>query len=244
MARVKVTTAETHPTTTTPAPIAVPTPAEVFPTPDTVPARVALGTAQAETLPPPEKLVSVLENADREAARDHAQNQVFGSANAAEEVPIDPRFAFVEERVFAPIDFGTVYDVIEGWLRLGERRTEEAFIRKAHEEGPDMLQQATRLYLQAKLAREKWEKENDVMFGAMREQASEVLEAEKASGKRKKAITEADVDAKCAALFPDQYRAQEIKRRKAKLTEDALSKLVEVCGVRCRHLDTMMHKLR
>lgn len=203
----------------------------------------------ANVAPDAMKLVTELEKADAQAATDAARAAIGlpeGPAYAVGPNPTDllEGFLGIQTRVFAAIDFNAEYDAIEAWIKLGDKRTEEAFIRKLHEESADMLQRAHRLYTQAKLAREKWEAENAVVFGAMREQASEVLEQEKASGKRKKAITEADVDGKCAAMFPDAYVSQEIRRKKAKATEDSLKFLVETCGVRARHLDTMMHKLR
>jgi hypothetical protein len=186
------------------------------------------------------KLVEELEKADKEAATAKARSVVFGSANAAVEKPIDPRYPIVVERTFAPRDWNELFDRIDAWLELGDKRSEKAFVRKGLEQGPALVRDAFGAYLQIKQVREDWELRNDVVLGCMREQANEVLQAEKNRGVRSKAITEADVDKKVAQMFPDEHAEQESKRRKYKLVEDRAKHYVEVATLRCRVLDTLL----
>jgi hypothetical protein len=190
------------------------------------------------------QLVKELETADKEVAKEKARAIVFESANAAFEKPMDARFEKIVERTFAPKDWSLFQDKLDAWMELGDRRTEEAFIRKAHEEGPSIVREGYACYLQIRLARETWERENDVILGAMREQATEALQGEKDRGARNKTITEADIVAKCSTSFPDEWPRQESKRLKYKLTEDRAKHDVEDAILRCRHLDTMMSRLR
>lgn len=189
-------------------------------------------------------LVSALEESDKEEAITKARAIVFDSANAAMEMPLDPRFIKIVERTFAPIDWDKAFTKLEAWLELGDRRTEEAFIRKAHEQGPAIVRELYGCYLQIRLTRESWEKDNDVVLGTIRAEATKALQAEKDRGARNKTITEADIIGQCARMFPDEWPKQEQKRLKYKLTEDRAKHDVEVATLRCRHLDSMLTRLR
>lgn len=189
-------------------------------------------------------LSSVIAEADKEAAIEQARQVHFDNANRAVEREIDPRYPAVVQRVFRPMEWTDVLDRYDAWLELGEKRTEEGFIRKAHEMGPRLVQDLFDCYAQVRLARETWELENDVVFGDMREQATKCLEVEKERKIRTKTITEKDVDQKCAAMFPDEWARQESKRLRMKLTEDRTKFAIENAQTRQRVLDSMMSKLR
>lgn len=192
----------------------------------------------------PVSLVEAIESADKQTATEGARAIVFESMNAAKEKPIDDRFPLIVERTFASISWNDVFDAFEAWMQLGDRRTEEGFIRKAHEEGPAMIRSVFQAYVQIKHAREKWELENDVVLGGMREEASKALQAEKDRGQRSKAITEADITKAMATMFPDEHARQESRRLQYKLVEDSAKHDVEVATIRCRHLDSMLNRLR
>lgn len=189
-------------------------------------------------------LTGELEKADKQLAIDHARGLLFDSANRAAEKPIDDRYPALVERAFAPIDWGAIMDEFEAWNSLGIARTSEQFIRKAHEEGPEIIRKLYDVYLQVKFAREKWELENDVVLGGMREAANDALQGEKARGVRSKAITEADIEKQVATMFPDEWAKQESRRKQYKATEDRAKHNVEVANARQKTLDTMMNRLR
>lgn len=190
------------------------------------------------------KLDEVVQKADTEAKAERARAVVFDSANRDEEKEPDPRLPPLVSRVFAPKDWEKALDRFDEWRSLGERRTEEAFIRRAHELGPDVLMELYDCYFQVKAAREEWELQNDSLFGDMREQATQLLQDEKDRKIRSKAITEKDVDSKCAAIFQDEWTRQQMKRSRMEMVEARMKACIEVATVRCRHLDTMMGKLR
>lgn len=189
-------------------------------------------------------LATELAKADKETLIDNAKATMFESANAPTERPIDKRMDGLVTRTFAPLDWEKILDRFDVWMALGDKRTDEQFIRKAHEEGPEILGSVQDLYVQVKFVREAWELDNHTMLGTMREAASEVLEAEKMKKIRTKTITIDDVTAKVAAMFPDEYAAQEKRRRQYALVEERAKHCVERGTIRCRHLDTMMTRLR
>ncbi len=190
------------------------------------------------------RLVDELEKSDREATTSKARAVLFDNANASKEKPIDPRFPALVERTLAPKDWNVVLDRYEAWLELGDRRTEEAFIRRSHEQGPRILQDLHDAYIQVRNAREDWEGENDVVFAGMRDEANRALQLEKDRGTRSKTITEKDIELKCSSMFHDEWVAQESKRRRFKAVEDRAKACIEVAGVRCRVLEGMMARLR
>jgi hypothetical protein len=189
-------------------------------------------------------LIEKLEEADKQTSLDHSRAIVFESVNAALESPIDPRFMKIVERQFAPMDWDAVLSEHEAWMELGDRRTEEAFIRKAHEIGPALMRKLYGCYIQIRFTRESWEKDNDVLIGTIRAEATKALQREKDRGVRNKTITEADIIGQCAQMFPDEWPRQEQKRLRYKLTEDGAKHAVEEAVLRCKHLDTMMARLR
>lgn len=191
-----------------------------------------------------EKLDEAIQAAETETQVDKARQVVFDNANAAKETAIDARYQKLVEHTLPGHDWDAVLAAYEGWMELGDKRTEEGFIRKAHEQGPKIVQRVFDMYVEVKYAREVWELQNDAVLGDMRVQATSVLQGEKERGIRTKQITEKDVDSKCAALFTDEWTRQESKRLRFKLAEDRARFCIENAQLRCRVLDTMMGKLR
>lgn len=216
-------------------------------TPETVPAAVTSSDIDLAKVAFPDngsELAKELAKADKETIIDNAKATMFESANAPKEKPVDRRMPGLVERTFRPIEWDKILDRFDAWMGLGDKRTEEAHIRKAHEEGPEIMGSVHDVYIQVKFAREGWELDNDTMLGAMRAAATEVLETEKEKKIRTKMITEADINTKVAAMFPDEWAAQEKRRLQYKLVEERAKHCVERGTIRCRHLDTMLNRLR
>jgi hypothetical protein len=192
----------------------------------------------------PTRLVDVITEADRQTDISNARAMCFDNANAATEKPIDPQMTRLVERAFAPMDWEKTMDAFDAWMSLGEKRTEEAYVRRAHEIGPAIARDVYDVYMQVRYAREAWELENDVVLGGMREEATKVLELEKERKIRTKAITIDDVTRKAASMFPDEWAAQEKRRLQYTLVENRSKQCVELATLRCRILDSMMARLR
>lgn len=167
----------------------------------------------------------------------------FESANAAKEDKLREDLDKIVETVF-------VNDVHETWKRLrealviGEKRSDHGTLQKALDKAEENAYDAHRLWITGKVEWERWERENDVVFGAMRSEATASLQKEKEDGVRSKQVTDADVTARIATLFPDEFQAQEFRRAKVKATIASLESLAVRWDSRCRTLGTMLSKLR
>ncbi len=166
------------------------------------------------------------------------------SANAAREREVREDLRRVVETVF-------VDDVHEEWgklqeaLELGpEKRSQHAHVIAALDKVAARADRAYRLYLTAKLIRDKWEAENETLWGAMWSKATTSLQAEKESGNRAKQITDADVRSRAATLYPDEYRAQEERRRSVELTVRALERHADIWFKKLGNLEAIASKLR
>lgn len=133
---------------------------------------------------------------------------------------------------------------LEKALSLGTKRSEHAYVIQALDKVAGRADRAHRLYLTAKLARDKWEAENEPIWSAMWSEATQSLQSEKDSGTRSKQITDADVKARVATLHPDQYRAQEDRRRAIELTVRSLERLSDIWFKKISNLEAHVSKLR
>lgn len=73
----------------------------------------------------------------------------------------------------------------------------------------------------------------------MRQEATRRLDEEKKNGLRSKQITDADVEAMISTLYPDEYKAQSVRRAKAHALERSAENLVDLWNSRCRTLAAM-----
>lgn len=167
----------------------------------------------------------------------------FPTANPARKNKINPELQKIVETVFIN-DLHGEWQKLKEALKIGEKRSDHGTLHKELDYAETRAYRAHRLYLSAKLERDRWERENEVMFGAFWSEATRSLQKEKDDNVRSKQITDADVKARCATLFPDDYQAQELERAKVKGAIDSMEDLSEEWKSRCRTLQTMMGKLR
>lgn len=178
--------------------------------------------------------------ADAEPKKTHYD---FPNANKARDHALRPDLERITEEVFVR-DLHAEWKELERGLTVGEKRSEHAHSIAELDKAAHRAYRAHRLYLTARAAREEWELDNEVTFGAMISEATRSLQAEKDSGTRSKQITDADVRARVATLFPDEWRAQERKRRNVELTVKSLERLAELWAGKTRDLQAMVGKLR
>jgi hypothetical protein len=167
----------------------------------------------------------------------------FPNANRAKVSILRPDLARVVETVFIDNIFEE-WKHLEAALQLGEKRAEHAHQIVAIDKAAARAYRAHRLYITARDVREAWELENEPIFSAMWSEATRDLQREKNSGARSKQITDADVKARCATMFPDEYRAQEDRRRKLELTVKSLERLAGLWEGRQGDLRSMVSKQR
>jgi hypothetical protein len=120
-----------------------------------------------------------------------------------------------------------------GYLELSEALDEAARLHR----------DASRLHAHAKVTLAVFEADCDAMSGDMRTQASNQLKAEKEKNGGKQ-ITDGDVTARMASLFPDEYRRQTRMKAEAKASAGDLENLVEIWKMRRREIDTMLRECR
>lgn len=167
----------------------------------------------------------------------------FPNANKAKLAKLRPDLDRVVETVFVKDIFADWKDLQAG-LEIGEKRSEHGHAVAALDKAAARADRAHRLYLTARAAREAWEAENEVIFGAMWSEATRALQKEKDDGLRSKQITDADVKNRVATMFPDEYQAQEARRRNIEYTVKSLERLAEIWVGRQRDLSSLVGKLR
>jgi len=167
----------------------------------------------------------------------------FPRANPGGERELSPPFARIVEKVFVE-NPEAIYDHLEKQLRIGEKRTDHGTLMKALDEAEDNARWAHRLWITGKIEVERWELDNASVWGAMREEANGALQREKDSKSRSKAITDADVEGMAAIMYPEQYAAQQIKRRRNSQMTKSLENLSQMWESRCRSLNTMLSRQR
>jgi len=176
--------------------------------------------------------------ADEQIAAKQDLRPKFLSPNRPKETPISDWFFGIQEKVFVDGDDPeSVYDALEGKLKASDKLGHH---NAALDEAEANWRLAHRLYMTAKVERLRWEQDNDTTFASLWEAANRELQTEKDLGNRSKQITDADIKARCAKLFPDEMRAQEVARARAKATEDTLAHLVEAWGQKCKSLNTIV----
>jgi hypothetical protein len=166
---------------------------------------------------------------------------MFASANLGP--GINPDIRRIVETIYA-VDASKTYDELEQNLEVGDQRGDYGTLQKHLDKAEDRARRAHQIYLSAKLEFAGWEIDNTKVMAAMRSQATQALEAEKAAGDRKKAITNDDVTSAMAEIFPDQWKAQEITRVKLKGTVEHLERLADLWKNKCHSLGTLLSTLR
>lgn len=167
----------------------------------------------------------------------------YESANKAKLAPLRPDMAAIVETVFVN-DLNETWKKLKLALEVGVRRSDHGTLQKALDHAESNAFLAHRLYITADVEYKRWERENEVIFSAMRASATRALQAEKDSGIRSKQITDADIKSCIAELFHDEFQHQEHERDRVRGTADALKDLSEQWKSRCRTLQVMMGKLR
>ncbi len=165
------------------------------------------------------------------------------TANKAREVPMRPGFEAMVDLTFVD-DPLPIYEALENDLVVGDQRDDRGTLLRALDMAEANARLAFKLWRTAQLEVKQWELDNQVINGAMRLEAQRALEAEKKNGLRTKMVTEADVDAMVSTLYPDEHRAQQVRRIKVHSMERNTENLVEMWNSKCRSLQAAVGKQR
>ena len=134
-------------------------------------------------------------------------------------------------------------EVMESIRPVRASRVDRGTVIDLLDAAQDTAVRARQLLAHAKVTHDLFEVDAKATAGAMREQATARLEAEKAAGSRKKAITEADVEGTAAAMFPDAWRETARTASEAKQTVQTLEFLVDRAIDRARDLRAILNSL-
>lgn len=100
---------------------------------------------------------------------------------------------------------------------------------------------AHKLYINTKVDHVVFEIEMDGVMGAMRDDATRELQAEKDEGTRSKMITEGDIREYVAWKFADEWSEINTRKVKAENMLKHVQRLADLWQQRCRSLASMLH---
>jgi hypothetical protein len=153
-------------------------------------------------------------------------------------------FEWVTTYVYTIPDPFRLYLKLEGELTVGIKRGDRGTLLECLDKAEKNARDAHRLYLQAHLEWEKFDRTCEVLRASMRDQATTELQAEKDKGSRSKQITDADVLSRMASMFHEEWEYQEAKRQRGKGMVKDCEKLADLWMLRVRTLQTMISNLR
>lgn len=131
------------------------------------------------------------------------------------------------------------YEELERKLRLRTspaHRAEASEIQDALDEAASNAWRAHKLHIGARLAHEVCEADAKVKLAPMRDAATLALQDEKLKGVRSKQITDGDVEAKMAELYPDEWRSISVDRLRSRKAVDKFEEFARLWGSRAQAL--------
>lgn len=156
---------------------------------------------------------------------------------------IEPGVQRIIDSVFE-VDYDKTWKILKENLVVGEGRTDHGTVTSALDHAENNARRAHQLYVNAKFEYERYLVDNEIVFSALWDEANGKLQAEKESGKRNKAITDADVRAKVAEDHPEQFRHHEMEKRKFDLTVKHLENFSDTWSSKCRSLQVILKTMR
>ena len=163
------------------------------------------------------------------------------------EVPdFDDRYEPVIHRVFDLPNPDKVYTRVEEFLKFSIRasRMDYGSLTDALNDAQLIVKDATSLLVNAKIAARRFEIDSMPVASQMHLSASRKLEQEKDQGLRKKAITNDDIEAAMASMYPDEWRAFEMKKEQNKRLIQDIEGLYERAKERARDIRAMVVTVR
>lgn len=205
-----------------------------------IPVAAAPSVSQA-----PKEIHEPLEASRQDPTKAHSEKAepppLFINSNKGPKV--SPDFARIIETVYAA-DAMADYADLEKHLEVGEERGDYLTLRERLDKAQVRRGRAFQLLLGAKLELFNWERDAEATMAAMRNRAHDELQAEKDAGARNKAITDADVVARIAQRFPNEYKSQELTRHKLKGAVAAIESFVDRWTAKAFDLRCLLETLR
>lgn len=154
-------------------------------------------------------------------------------------------YAGIVNSVFDLPDPLKVYqEILEGIRPLKVSRLSMSDLMDVLDRAQGHVVAARGLLVNTKVTVDGVKRDTDRLMAAMRDQASSQLEREKESGLRKKAITNDDVMACIATMFPDEWAACQERDAKARRTIAMIEAICEAAIERARDLRAIVSSSR
>lgn len=157
---------------------------------------------------------------------------------------LHPAYGRIVRTMFA-FDPDKIFDELNEKRRFGKPIKDMGYLELAEalDDAARMHRNASLLFADAQVKRAQFESDCEAIAGDMRTQASNALKREK-DEKGGKQITNGDVEARMASMFPDEYRRQNVLKAKIKATVGQLEDDVKWWELRRREIDTMLRECR
>lgn len=151
---------------------------------------------------------------------------------------LTPGYERIQERVFDLPDPESEYAELQAGLQVGNQQFDSIY--GALDRAEDNARRAHRLYICARVDAERFALDADVTEGSLWAAASADLQRDKDNGARTKQITDADVRARIATMFPEQWSELQQRRIKARKTIEHLERFADLAKTRCFSLANML----
>lgn len=157
---------------------------------------------------------------------------------------LHPAYGRIVRTMFA-FDPDKIFDELNEKRRFGKPIKDMGYLELAEalDDAARMHRNASLLFADAQVKRAQFESDCEAIAGDMRTQASNALKREK-DEKGGKQITNGDVEARMASMFPDEYRRQNVLKAKIKATVGQLEDDVKWWELRRREIDTILRECR
>ena len=195
----------------------------------------------AQWQPPEEKPLGMKPNAI--SMRPNEIDAAIASSNS-DKPDLHPAYGRIVRTMFA-FDPDKIFDELNEKRRFGKPIKDMGYLELAEalDDAARMHRNASLLFADAQVKRAQFESDCEAIAGDMRTQASNALKREK-DEKGGKQITNGDVEARMASMFPDEYRRQNVLKAKIKATVGQLEDDVKWWELRRREIDTMLRECR
>jgi hypothetical protein len=160
---------------------------------------------------------------------------------SARELPIvseSPDFNRLIETVLKEINLDHEYDELESLLEVGDNRRDYATVYEALDKAERRALRAHGLWANARLEYERLKLDQKEVDSDLWKQAMTQLEKD---GSKTRI---ADVDAKIAEMFPDEWRGGKMRLKKAELAVERCEKFSELWSQKVRSLNSMLTSVR
>lgn len=157
------------------------------------------------------------------------------------ELPDMPeKYRPITEQIFDIDDPAALFAELVESLRIKGALTPGALV-DAVNDAEDNARRVHQLYVDVKADHDHYEVECSVISDALRSAALEELQDEKDRGERQKAITESDINARIAVMYPDEFRELRARQIRADGLMSHIRRVAELHRKRCESIQAMLY---